>query len=182
MTDKSNDHTFSLRNLSVLAYANGFTLWHYKAMRTPIETVIEQGYFRPAEDMISTGDIIMVSTSDGATMLVVTPTPGVVATSLVRRRAGQCSQPTRPSNTTASPRCAAGCGAVLDALAGARSGRFGSARVTGCGSWPQGRAYTRRPLPDVEAVVAEQGQRHALKPPGDAGAVRQCAVGGPDLP
>jgi hypothetical protein len=22
---------FSLRNLSVLAYANGFTLWHYKA-------------------------------------------------------------------------------------------------------------------------------------------------------
>ena len=23
--------SFTLRNLSVLAYANGFTLWHYKA-------------------------------------------------------------------------------------------------------------------------------------------------------
>lgn len=29
---------FSVRNLSVLAYANGFTLWHYKAGSTALET------------------------------------------------------------------------------------------------------------------------------------------------
>ena len=28
---------FAIRNLSVLAYANGFTLWHYKAGRDPLE-------------------------------------------------------------------------------------------------------------------------------------------------
>ena len=30
--------TFKVRNLSVLAYAQGFTLWHYKGGSTPLAT------------------------------------------------------------------------------------------------------------------------------------------------
>jgi len=30
---------FAIRNLSVLAYANGFTLWHYKAGRDRLDRV-----------------------------------------------------------------------------------------------------------------------------------------------
>ena len=31
---------FAIRNLSVLAYANGFTLWHYKAGKDRLEQVL----------------------------------------------------------------------------------------------------------------------------------------------
>ncbi len=30
---------FAIRNLSVLAYANGFTLWHYKAGKVRLHQV-----------------------------------------------------------------------------------------------------------------------------------------------
>ena len=56
---------FSVRNLSVLAYANGFTLWHYKAGNDTLATVSEVGYFDRATDMITAGDIVMVSSNDG---------------------------------------------------------------------------------------------------------------------
>ena len=56
---------FSPRNLSVLAYANGFTLWLYK---TPdrLSDVDEARYFGPAEDLLANGDVVMVSAADGA--------------------------------------------------------------------------------------------------------------------
>ena len=31
MPERTAPMVFAIRNLSVLAYANGFTLWHYKA-------------------------------------------------------------------------------------------------------------------------------------------------------
>ena len=68
--------TFSLRNLSVLAYANGFTLWHYKAGETALAAVNTPGFFAAAEDMLATGDMLMVSASDGAGMLCVAPSAG----------------------------------------------------------------------------------------------------------
>ena len=42
---------FEIKNLSVLAYANGFTLWHYT---TPdaAATVDNTGYFNAAGDML----------------------------------------------------------------------------------------------------------------------------------
>jgi hypothetical protein len=67
---------FALRNLSVLAYANGFTLWHYKAGELPLAVVNESGFFAPAEDMLATGDMMMVSAADGAGMLCVAPSAG----------------------------------------------------------------------------------------------------------
>lgn len=37
--------SFSVSNLSVLAYANGFTLWHYKAGVDCRCDVAERGFF-----------------------------------------------------------------------------------------------------------------------------------------
>jgi hypothetical protein len=64
---------FSVRNLSVLAYANGFTLWHYKAESDVLEYISGRGFFAAASDMLTVGDIMMISASDGARLLCVTP-------------------------------------------------------------------------------------------------------------
>ncbi len=52
------------RNLSVLAYANGFTLWHYT---TPdaANTVDTAGYFNGAAEMMRVGDVILANTDTG---------------------------------------------------------------------------------------------------------------------
>ena len=57
--------SFALRNLCVLAYANGFTLWHYKAAPDALDDVAEQGFFADAADMLTAGDMIMISAQDG---------------------------------------------------------------------------------------------------------------------
>jgi hypothetical protein len=62
---------FSVRNLSVLAYANGFTLWHYKALPEDQAGVARPGYFDDAGDMLAGGDMMMVSARDGGRMLCV---------------------------------------------------------------------------------------------------------------
>lgn len=62
---------FSLRNLSVLAYANGFTLWHYKAGTQPQELVGAPGFFDEAGDMLACGDMMMVSGVSGGRMVCV---------------------------------------------------------------------------------------------------------------
>jgi hypothetical protein len=57
---------FVQKNLSVLAYANGFTLWHYT---TPdASTVVDTaGYFNAAADMLRAGDMILSNTATGGT-------------------------------------------------------------------------------------------------------------------
>ena len=52
------------KNLSVLAYSNGFTLWHYSTPDTA-NTVDTTGYFNPAADMIRVGDIVLANTETG---------------------------------------------------------------------------------------------------------------------
>lgn len=63
---------FAVRNLSVLAYANGFTLWHYKAGADPLATVGAGDFFVPADDLLASGDILLLSATDGARILAVT--------------------------------------------------------------------------------------------------------------
>ena len=60
---------FAIRNLSVLAYANGFTLWHYKAGRDRLDHVEKLDFFSDAADMLAEGDILMVSAADGGRIL-----------------------------------------------------------------------------------------------------------------
>jgi hypothetical protein len=62
---------FAIRNLSVLAYANGFTLWHYKAGRDRLNQVEKLNFFADAADMLAEGDLMMVSAADGGRILAV---------------------------------------------------------------------------------------------------------------
>ena len=62
---------FSLRNLSVLAYANGFTLWLYKSGTDDQASVAQPGFFDDAGDMLAGGDMLMVSARDGGRVLCV---------------------------------------------------------------------------------------------------------------
>jgi hypothetical protein len=63
---------FAVRNLSVLAYANGFTLWHYKSGKDRLDLVSSDNYLGDAADMLSQGDLIMTTTANGARILCVT--------------------------------------------------------------------------------------------------------------
>jgi hypothetical protein len=56
---------FAIRNLSVLAYAQGFTLWHYKAGDLRLADVSAPGFVRPAKDLLAFGDMVMISAADG---------------------------------------------------------------------------------------------------------------------
>lgn len=67
---------FTFRNLSVLAYANGFTLWHYKAAGDCLDQVGQSGFFTNVDDMLAAGDIVMVSATDGARIFCVAANPG----------------------------------------------------------------------------------------------------------
>jgi hypothetical protein len=56
---------FALRNLSVLAYANGFTLWHYKSGADALTQATAKGYFADAADLLAPGDMVMLSAAEG---------------------------------------------------------------------------------------------------------------------
>jgi hypothetical protein len=58
---------YAPKNLSALAYANGFTLWHYKTPDPAIE-VDAEGYFNGAVTMLRAGDFIMANTNTGGTV------------------------------------------------------------------------------------------------------------------
>jgi hypothetical protein len=66
-------------NLSVLAYANGFTLWHY-ATTDAATTADTAGYFNPAADMLRVGDMILANLDTAGS-----PTAGIF---LVNANAG----------------------------------------------------------------------------------------------
>ena len=68
---------FVIRNLSVLAYAQGFTLWHYKTP-APLAGLDAPGYFDDAADMFAPGDLLLLSGSQGGRIRVVAQAvPGV---------------------------------------------------------------------------------------------------------
>ncbi len=71
---------FAIRNLSVLAYAQGFTLWHYRAGSVGLGGVAQKGFFNDAADMFATGDMVLISAAEGGRVLFVTATEGGVAT------------------------------------------------------------------------------------------------------
>jgi len=56
---------FENKNMSVIAYANGFTLWHYRTEDT-IEQVCSDKYFpKGFADLTANGDIMIVNAGDG---------------------------------------------------------------------------------------------------------------------
>lgn len=59
---------FQSKSLSVLAYANGFTLWHYTT--TDLATDVDSdGYFNSGSDMLRIGDMIFANVDSDGTPL-----------------------------------------------------------------------------------------------------------------
>ena len=73
--------SFTTSDLSVLAYANNFTLWHYKTEDADITT---GGYFNNAADMLRVNDLMIANIdTDGTpatTFYIVTGNSGGVVT------------------------------------------------------------------------------------------------------
>lgn len=57
---------YASKDLSVLAYANGFTLWHYTTADVAAD-VDTAGYFNSAADMLRVGDIIVANVDTAGT-------------------------------------------------------------------------------------------------------------------
>lgn len=60
--------TMKLKNLSTLAYGNGFTLWHYNAFE---DDTIAIDYFDPAYDILKQGDMILISSRNFGRIVIV---------------------------------------------------------------------------------------------------------------
>jgi hypothetical protein len=69
---------FAVSHLSVLAYANGFTLWHYKADGNRQADVSAPSFFQKAAGMLASGDMVMVSAEDGGRLLCIAVSGGAV--------------------------------------------------------------------------------------------------------
>lgn len=75
---------FSASNLSVLAYANNFTLWHYTTTDAAVTTT---GYFNSASSMLRENDLMIVNIDTDGTpstkfYIVSDITSGVVTVSV----------------------------------------------------------------------------------------------------
>ncbi|MDE5615311.1 MAG: hypothetical protein K2I81_00555 [Alphaproteobacteria bacterium] len=64
---------FQNKNLSVIAYANGFTLWHY-ASDEKMATVTAAGYFNSVKTLMNIGDVVIINASDNTTIKKVAAT------------------------------------------------------------------------------------------------------------
>ena len=57
---------FKNSRLSVIAYANSFTLWHYKAIDDTIEELEDERYFGSIWTLCAVGDIFIINCKGGA--------------------------------------------------------------------------------------------------------------------
>ena len=60
---------FEIRNLGVLALSVGFTLWIAKIGEHPLNVILQPHYFDTARDMMRPGDMIMISSVHGGTII-----------------------------------------------------------------------------------------------------------------
>ena len=67
---------FEIQSLSVLAYANGFTLWHYRTDNDTRAQTVAAGYFNPAAHLVRRGDMVLSRSSDTFSILHVTAHSG----------------------------------------------------------------------------------------------------------
>ena len=69
---------FQNKNLSVIAYANGFTLWHYGADEA-LTAISASGYFDGVKTLMNTGDIVIINANDKTGIRRVSVSDGVVS-------------------------------------------------------------------------------------------------------
>ena len=103
---------FVARELSILAYANGFTLWHYRTNDRPEQVLSSEcsnpdytGYFAPACDLLRRGDQITVSFGGGPEpdLMTLIVTEAVPCGYVTVRPLGSRSEPERQSPPLATP-------------------------------------------------------------------------------
>ena len=70
---------FANKNLSVMAYANGFTLLHYSAAET-LDTICASGYFNDVKTLMNTGDIVIINGSDRTSIMQITVSESAITT------------------------------------------------------------------------------------------------------
>jgi len=68
---------FQNKNLSVIAYANGFTLWHYASRENMADTMVA-GYFNDVSGLMNRGDIILLNATDRTSVVTVGQAQGQV--------------------------------------------------------------------------------------------------------
>ncbi len=76
--------SFSLRNLSILAYSNGFTLWLYQTNQDDRSSILTDRFFQDAGDMLAQGDIVVASARDSSFLLSILIDGQDLRTSLMR--------------------------------------------------------------------------------------------------
>lgn len=107
---------FSARELSVLAYANGFTLWHYRTADPLAALIGRGGYFAAADELLRPGDQVLVTLDgadfpSGAALVVAAVAPEViVAPCAAPALNGARSDASSPMKAAASENAAAGLG------------------------------------------------------------------------
>lgn len=70
---------FLNKNMSVIAYANGFTWWQYYGKEDTLETISQPGYFEKVVTLMAIGDIVVISAKDGTAIRAVTElSPSVI--------------------------------------------------------------------------------------------------------
>lgn len=55
---------FQNKNMSVIAYANGFTFWHYVSVDDSLKDICELGYFNRVITLMNNGDIVIINGKD----------------------------------------------------------------------------------------------------------------------
>ena len=73
---------FQNKNLSVIAYANGFTLWHYASNET-MSAISANGYFNNVRTLMNVGDIIIMNAADNTAMKKINVTAQNVTTAAI---------------------------------------------------------------------------------------------------
>lgn len=63
---------FQNKNMSVVAYANGFTTWHYIESELDMKAVYMVNFFGSVWTLMAVGDIIFLNAKNGTAQLVVT--------------------------------------------------------------------------------------------------------------
>lgn len=57
---------FKNKDMSVIAYANGFTLWHYTSKEDKFGEICNLGYFNRIITLANTGDIVVINGKDSS--------------------------------------------------------------------------------------------------------------------
>lgn len=56
---------FKHKNFNIIAYANGFTLWHYSSNEETLEEIEQDNYFGTVYELMNSGDIIIIAGKTG---------------------------------------------------------------------------------------------------------------------